>query len=81
MRPSDVTKTLVALISTRRPMYVWVGPGVRKSSLERQAAECLSFYPVDVCSTRSTCAACRESMVNSRSGCSPPSQNACRFNG
>jgi MoxR-like ATPase len=35
MRPSDVFKALVALITTRRPVYLWGPPGTGKSSLVR----------------------------------------------
>jgi hypothetical protein len=51
MRPSDVSNALVALIPTRRPVYLWGQPGSGKSSLVRQAAEQLKVGLVDVRAT------------------------------
>src|SRR5205807_8790447 len=42
---------LGALVSTRRPVYLWGRPGVGKSSLVRQAAAVLGLGLVDVRAT------------------------------
>ena len=51
MRPCDVLRALAALIPTRRPVYLWGGPGVGKSSVVRQAAQSLNLQLVDVRAT------------------------------
>lgn len=51
MRPRDVSRALTALISTRRPVYLWGGPGVGKSSVVKQAAQSLNLQLVDVRAT------------------------------
>jgi MoxR-like ATPase len=51
MRPSDLTRALASLIPTGRPVYVWGGPGVGKSSLVRQAADSLNLALIDVRAT------------------------------
>jgi hypothetical protein len=51
MRPSDVSKSLVALIPTRRPVYLWGPPGTGKSSIVRHAADQLKIGLVDVRAT------------------------------
>src|SRR4051812_44810366 len=51
MRPSDVCKSLAALLPTGRPIYLWGPPGAGKSSLVRQAAESLRIGLVDVRAT------------------------------
>ena len=51
MRPTEVSKTLAALVPTRRPIYLWGPPGVGKSSIVRQAASALGLELVDVRAT------------------------------
>src|SRR4051812_4986328 len=51
MRPSEVVKGLASLIPTRRPVYLWGGPGVGKSSIVRRAAESLGKELVDLRAT------------------------------
>jgi AAA domain (dynein-related subfamily) len=51
VRPSDVSKTLAALIPTQRPIYLWGPPGSAKSSLVRQAADNLKLELVDIRAT------------------------------
>ncbi len=33
MRPTELVRALVALIPTKRPVYLWGQPGIGKSSL------------------------------------------------
>jgi MoxR-like ATPase len=51
MRPTEVSETLTRLIPTKRPVYLWGGPGVGKSSVVRQAAESLELKLVDLRAT------------------------------
>ncbi|HEX3146893.1 MAG TPA: MoxR family ATPase [Gemmataceae bacterium] len=51
MRPTDVLKTLAALVPTRRPIYLWGPPGAAKSSLVRQTATNLKLELVDIRAT------------------------------
>jgi hypothetical protein len=39
MRPSELAKSLAAILPTKRPVFVWGGPGVGKSSVVRAAAD------------------------------------------
>src|SRR5262245_54438669 len=51
MRPSDLSQALSSLIPSNRPVYLWGGPGIGKSSLIRQAADALGLDLVDVRAT------------------------------
>ena len=51
MRPSDVARALAALVPTKRPVYLWGGPGTGKSSIVRQAAAGLGLALTDVRAT------------------------------
>ena len=46
MRPSEVVRSLAALIPTRRPVYLWGSPGAAKSSFVRTAAVGLKPHTV-----------------------------------
>lgn len=48
MKPSDVARTLRALLPTKRPLYLWGPPGVGKSSLVKQAAAELDLKVLDL---------------------------------
>jgi MoxR-like ATPase len=43
MRPSEVSKSLTALLPANRPVYVWGPPGCGKSSVVKQAADTLKL--------------------------------------
>lgn len=51
MRPRDVVKTLTSVLPTRRPLFIWGGPGVGKSSVVRSAADGLSLSLIDLRAT------------------------------
>ena len=51
MRPSDVVRSLAALVPTRRPVYLWGPPGSGKSSVVRRVAETLGLQLTDVRAT------------------------------
>ncbi|WP_020471423.1 AAA family ATPase, partial [Zavarzinella formosa] len=51
MRPTELARSLSALIPTRRPVYLWGPPGIGKSSLVRQAADADGLSLVDVRAT------------------------------
>jgi hypothetical protein len=48
VRPSELVRVIVALLPTRRPIYLWGPPGVGKSSIVRQAAEVLKLALLDL---------------------------------
>lgn len=51
MRPSEIARSLAALVPTRRPVYLWGPPGSGKSSVVRQAASTLALDLVDIRAT------------------------------
>lgn len=51
MRPSELLTALKAVLTTRRPAYIWSGPGLGKSSLVRQAAGALGLGLIDLRAT------------------------------
>jgi hypothetical protein len=51
MRPSDVVRSLAALVPTRRPVYLWGTPGCGKSSVVRRVAQTLGLALTDVRAT------------------------------
>lgn len=51
MRPSDLSRTLAAVLPAGRPVYLWGPPGVGKSSVVRQAACELKLAVVDLRAT------------------------------
>ena len=51
MRPSEVSKSLVALLPANRPVYVWGPPGCGKSSVVKQAADALKLPLIDLRAT------------------------------
>ena len=51
MRPSEVSKSLAALLPANRPVYVWGPPGCGKSSVVKQAADALKLPLIDLRAT------------------------------
>src|SRR5437764_242324 len=51
MRPSDAARALAALLTTKRPAYLWGPPGAGKSSVVRAVAAGLGLALVDVRAT------------------------------
>src|SRR6476469_593436 len=47
MRPSELVRSLVSLVPTRRPLYLWGPPGVGTSPLVRIAAHALMLPLLD----------------------------------
>jgi hypothetical protein len=48
MRPVDLKNAIVALIKTKRPIYVWGPPGCAKSSIVKQAASESGLQLIDL---------------------------------
>ena len=51
MKPSDLSRTLVAIVRAGRPAYVWGAPGVGKSAVVRDAADDLGLRVLDLRAT------------------------------
>ena len=51
MRPSELSKSLVALLPAKRPVYVWGPPGCGKSSVVRETAHALKLPLIDLRAT------------------------------
>ena len=51
MRPTELAQSLVALLPSQRPLYIWGPPGCGKSSVVKQAATTLQLPLIDLRAT------------------------------